>query len=243
MLTFDDVIALVASKPKPMLVAIDGLPLSGKTTLALRLVKEFGAECMGLDDFVKPEAEWPSRDTPSFPFDWIRYSELVTAVRSLAHDRGCFFHPYDWDTGHIAREPKVIRGDGIALVEGVSVLHPDLAPLYDLRIWVESDHQTTLAASLERGVGSWAHEWQFMFLPSVELYLRTDPKSRADVVALGRGAALRGSTLSHRQRSTAEFSVCAPAVTGVWSPGRSAAIQSCGEKGRFQCRFRVAAGS
>ena len=83
----------------------------------------------------------------------------------------------------------MIRGDGIALVEGVSVLHPDLAPLYDLRIWVESDPETTLAASLERGVGSWAHEWRFMFLPSVELYLRTDPKSRADVVALGRGAA------------------------------------------------------
>ena len=36
MLTFDEVIALVASKPKPLLVAIDGLPLSGKTTLALR---------------------------------------------------------------------------------------------------------------------------------------------------------------------------------------------------------------
>ena len=34
------------------------------------------------------------------------------------------------------------------LVEGVSVLHPDLAPLYDLRIWVESDPETTLAASL-----------------------------------------------------------------------------------------------
>ena len=187
MLTLDEVIAVVASKPKPMLVAIDGLPLAGKTTLALRLIKEFGAECMGLDDFVRPETEWPSRDTPSFPFDWIRYSEFVTAVRSLAHDRRCFFHPYEWDTGNIAREPTVSRGDGIALVEGVSVLHPDLAPLYDLRVWVESDPETTLAASLERGVGSWAHEWQFMFLPSVEFYLRTDPKSRADVVALGRG--------------------------------------------------------
>jgi uridine kinase len=81
MLTFDEVIALVASKPKSLLVAIDGLPLAGKTTLALRLIKEFDAECMGLDDFVRPEAEWPCRDRPSFPFDWIRYSELVTAVR------------------------------------------------------------------------------------------------------------------------------------------------------------------
>jgi hypothetical protein len=76
----------------------------------------------------------------------------------------------------------------LALVEGVSALHPDLAPLYDLRVWVESDAETTLAASFERGVGSWAREWEFMFLPSVGLYLRTDPKARADVVALGRGA-------------------------------------------------------
>ena len=69
-----------------------------------------------------------------------------------------------------------MRGDGIALVEGVSALHPDLAPLYDLRVWVESDAETTLAASFERGVGSWAREWEFMFLPSVGLYLKTDPK-------------------------------------------------------------------
>jgi len=83
----------------------------------------------------------------------------------------------------------MIRGDGIALVEGVSALHPDLAPLYDLRIWIDSDAASTLAASFERGVGSWAHEWELMFLPSVELYLQTNPKARADVVARGRGAA------------------------------------------------------
>ena len=54
MLTFDEAVALVASKPEPLLVAIDGLPLSGKTTLALRLVQELGAECLSLDDFVRP---------------------------------------------------------------------------------------------------------------------------------------------------------------------------------------------
>jgi uridine kinase len=61
MLTFDEVVRLVGSRRKPLLAAIDGLPLSGKTTLALRLVSELGAECVQLDDFVKPVAEWPSR--------------------------------------------------------------------------------------------------------------------------------------------------------------------------------------
>jgi uridine kinase len=187
MLTFDEVVALVASQPKPLLVAIDGLPLSGKTTLAQQVTEELGAECLGLDDFVRPEAEWSSRDKPSFPFDFVRYGEFVDAVRSLAHNRRCVFHPYNWETGRVEDLPKVVRGDGIALVEGVSTLHPDLAPLYDLRIWIESDAETTLAASLQRGVGSWAHEWEFVFLPSVELYLQTDPKARADLVACGRG--------------------------------------------------------
>ena len=99
MLTFNEVVALVASRPKPLLVAIDGLPLSGKTTLALRLIKELGAERLGLDDLVRPEAEWPSRDKPSFPFDFVRYDEFVDAVCSLAYERCCSFHPYDWETG------------------------------------------------------------------------------------------------------------------------------------------------
>jgi uridine kinase len=187
MLTFDEVVGLVGSRQRPVLVAIDGLPLSGKTTLALRLMNELGVECVHLDDFVKPEAEWPSRDIPSFPFDYIRYDEFISAVRSLAQNHGCVFYPYDWETGRTADEPKVIRGDGITIVEGVSALHPDLTPLYDLRVWINSDAKTTLAASFQRGVGSWAHEWEFMFLPSVALYLQTDPKARADVVALGRG--------------------------------------------------------
>jgi uridine kinase len=190
MLTFSEVVALIASRPKPLLVAIDGLPLSGKTTLAQQIIEELGAECLGLDDLVRPEVEWSSRNKPSFPFDFVRYDEFVDAVRSLAHNRCCWFHPYNWETGRIEALPKLVRGDGIALVEGVSALHPDLTPFYDLRVWIESNAKTTLAASFERGVGSWAREWEFMFLPSVELYLQTDPKARADVVALGRGAAL-----------------------------------------------------
>jgi hypothetical protein len=99
MLTFDEVVALIASQPKPLLVAIDGLPLSGKTTLAQRVIEELGAECLALDDLVRPEAEWSSRDKPSFPFDFVRYDEFVDAVRSLAHNRCCRFHPYNWETG------------------------------------------------------------------------------------------------------------------------------------------------
>ena len=99
MLTFNEVVALVASQPKPLLVAIDGLPVSRKTTLAQQVIKELGAECLGLDNLVRPEVEWSSRDKPSFPFDFVRYDEFVDAVRSLARNCCCSFHPYNGRRG------------------------------------------------------------------------------------------------------------------------------------------------
>jgi hypothetical protein len=46
-----------------------------------------------------------------------------------------------------------------------------------------------LAAAAARGMGAWAREWEQMFIPSVGLYLRSDPATRADILAMGRGAA------------------------------------------------------
>jgi uridine kinase len=187
MLDFQEVIGRVAQRSWPGLVAIDGLPLAGKSTLADRLAAAAGAECIRLDDFVKPEAEWRSHDQPSFPFDFIRYDEFLVAVTGLATSGRCSFRPYNFETARIESEAREIRVDRLVIVEGVSALHVDLAPLYDLRIWVESDAQSTLAASGQRGMGPWEREWRELFLPSVELYLLTKPRERADIVARGRG--------------------------------------------------------
>jgi uridine kinase len=187
MLDFDDVISRVVDRSPLRLVAIDGLPLAGKSTLADRLASALGGSCVRLDDFVKPEAEWRSHDQPSFPFDFIRYDAFMAAVQGLAMKGVCSFRPFDWATFGVADEVREIRADRPVVVEGVSALHPDLAPLYNLRIWVASDAASTLAASHERGVGRWAREWRELFLPSVELYLRTSPWECADIVARGRG--------------------------------------------------------
>jgi uridine kinase len=191
MLTFDEVIAFVGRRPQPSLLAIDGLPLAGKTTLADRLAAAVGGACVFLDDFIKPEREWRWRDRPSFPFDFVRYDEFAGAVRGLATDGECRYRPWDYRTGERADLDRVVRLlDGPVIVEGVSALHPDLAPLYDLRVWVESDAATVLDAARTRGVGSWAREWEVMFVPSVALYMRTDPIGRADLLAAGRGASV-----------------------------------------------------
>jgi len=170
------------------LVAIDGLPVSGKSTLAQRLEDELGATVLYLDDFVRPEGEWRGSAKPGFPFPYFRYDEFMAAVIDLAEGRQARYRRYDWAAGRLSDDWHVLRPDGLVVVEGVSSLHPRLAPRYDLRLWVESDASTTLEASLARGVGDWEDAWRNLFMPSVALYLASDPRQRADYCVAGRGA-------------------------------------------------------
>jgi uridine kinase len=186
-LSFDDAVTLVLARPALRLIAIDGLPVSGKSTLADRMVNALGAECLYLHDFVMPEDLWPSRTSPSFPFANMRYDEFLDAVKSLAQHGRCSYRAYDWDAHQVQGEARTIGFGKPIIVEGVSALHPELAPLYDLRIWVDSDAATTFSAALQRGVGAWEREWREMFLPSVDLYLESKPWERADLRVAGRG--------------------------------------------------------
>ena len=184
----DDAVALLHGRPQ-RLVAIDGLPVSGKSTLADRLAHELGAAIVYLDDFVRPEAEWRGKVGPEFPFPYMRYDDFSQTVVTLAGGRVARYRGYDRETWRLAESWTEIDPGGLVVVEGVSTLNPALAPLYDLRLWVASDPATTLAASLARGVGDWEQEWRDLFMPSVEHYLATEPWLRADHIVAGRGAA------------------------------------------------------
>ncbi len=169
------------------LIAIDGLPVSGKSTLADRMIEAIGAKAIYLDDFVKPEAQWRGSVEPSFPFPYIRYDEFINTVRTLHRDGSCSYFPYDWSSGREAEEARHITLAQPVIIEGVSSLHPHLKPLYDLSFCVKSDAKSKLQASLERGAGDWSDEWRNLFMPSVDIYLESNPRDRADYIVKGRG--------------------------------------------------------
>lgn len=118
MLDFQEVIGRVTQRSGPRLVAIDGLPLAGKSNLADLPVFAAGAECIRLDDFVKPEPEWRSHDQPSFSFDFIRYDEFMAAVTALATSGRCAFRPYSFETACIESEAREVWVDRLVIVEG-----------------------------------------------------------------------------------------------------------------------------
>jgi uridine kinase len=179
-LTMDAAIEHV-TRLAPSLIAIDGLPCSGKSTMARRLSERLGAHCIELDDFVLPQQSWPKSIKPAFPFQYIRYGEFVEAVQALSTAGVCSFRPFDWNRLEISPELRTVTWEAPVIVEGVSSLNPILGPLFDIRIFIESDRSTVLQTATQRGVGPWEREWADLFLPSVDLYMATEPRKRADV--------------------------------------------------------------
>jgi len=80
----EEVVTRVSKRVPPPLIAIDGLPCSGKGTLVGKLREQVDLDCIELDDFVLPEKHWPSHHQPAFPFQFIRYDAFLEAVRTLA---------------------------------------------------------------------------------------------------------------------------------------------------------------
>jgi uridine kinase len=167
---------------------VDGLPLSGKSTLARRLARRFGWAVLEFDDFLLPASGWPPDIEPAFPFPFFRVDEFRRAVTSL-HERGrCCWRPIDWSTLTLGTAPAEIGDSRPVIVEGCSVLDPELADLYDIRLFVESDRSTLVDAQRSRdGETALSGDWTRLFLPSVDLYMRTRPERRADLVVAGRG--------------------------------------------------------
>jgi uridine kinase len=130
---------------------------------------------------------WPSRDKPAYPFEYIRYDEFVGAVRALASSGHCTYAPFDWDTLAISDKRRTVTSTRTVIIEGVSALNPELCEFYGLRIFVDSDRSTTLDAAERRGTGRWSQPWRDLFLPSVDIYMESHPQGRADLIVAGRG--------------------------------------------------------
>jgi len=188
LLRFDEVAARLRNRiESAQLIAIDGLPVSGKSTLATRLAATFDLDILGVDDFVLPRRQRTKDMAPAFPFPYFRIDAFRKAVEDLHSTGTCSYLPFDWKTGRIRSHPFTLKRRGPVIVEGCSALDPALAARYDLRIFVESHRPTLLEARTLRDGTSDAANWRDLYAPSADLYLATNPQSRADFLVAGRG--------------------------------------------------------
>lgn len=155
------------------LVGIGGRGGAGKTTLARRFV---GAQVVGTDEF------W---DGSEFELSRLR-DEVVEPLLRGAEAR---FHGFDWEAQRPFPGERVVRPEGVVVVEGVCALHRMFRDAYDLRIWVEAPREVRLARGLARDGEEARATWEEVWMPGEDRYVeRDDPVSAAHLVVDGGGA-------------------------------------------------------
>ncbi len=173
-------------KQRPLLIAIDGRPCSGKTTLTMKLAEALDAQAIYLDEFFIPQEQWPKNAKPAFPFFYFRYNEFIGGIKTLAQGKPFHYFAYDWEQNCLSSKPTDVVPDKIVLVEGVSTLNPELVNLYFKKIWVVSDPKTELEAIALREGEKHMDLWKKYYIPSVDIYCLSKPWERADILYAGR---------------------------------------------------------
>jgi uridine kinase len=165
-----DRIAALGSARAFALVGIGGHGGAGKSTLA-RSIPD--AQVVGTDEF------W---DGSEFELSRLRAEVLEPLLRAEPAQ----YRAFSWELQRRLPETRVVRPEGVIVVEGVCALHEMFREAYDLRIWVDAPRELRLARGIARD-GEGAREiWEEKWMPSEDRYVeRDDPISAADMIVSG----------------------------------------------------------
>ena len=166
----DDLIAALRAeveavqRPHPVRVAIDGPDAAGKTTLADELARAMagrGREVIraSVDSFHHPRAHRyrQGSDSPSGcyedTFDHAAIRELLLEPLGPGGSRRYRRASFDFRTDTAVREPAATADpDAILLFDGVFLQRPELADLWDLRIFVSVGFDVVIRRARGRDV-------------------------------------------------------------------------------------------
>ena len=123
---------LMAQK-ESILIAIDGMCTSGKTTLANALAEIYDCNVFHMDDFfLRPQQRTPERFAQvGGNVDYERFS--VEVLAPLKARRAFSYRPFDCGTLTLT-EPVSVAPKKLNIIEGTYSLHPYFGQPYDLTV-------------------------------------------------------------------------------------------------------------
>lgn len=191
----ETLVVRIRALPGPRsLVALDGPDAAGKTTLADALAARLGTGTTRLsgDDFHHPAERRRARGlTPeAYLEDTFDVAALAASLRSFALGApAVVVGVHDLATDRSRRLEVPVPPANTLIVDGVFLLRPELAPLWDLSIYLKVSEQTTLERAVRRDLDRFGdaaeveRRYRAKYLPGQALYRdRHDPLSRADLV-------------------------------------------------------------
>jgi uridine kinase len=189
-------------KGSPVLVGIDGVDASGKTTLADKLadrLKESNRQIIraSIDGFHNPRAIRYRRGRNS-PIGYYRDSfnhqliidELLRPLISgdLRYREATFDYRLD---NEVDMPSRTADSDAILLMDGVFLFRPELLGFWDIKIFLDVGFDVTIARAIERArnqepldsVQEIVAQYESRYVPGQELYFQeAAPQEKADIL-------------------------------------------------------------
>ncbi len=133
----------------PVLVGIDGMCATGKTTLGYYLKEQFDCNLFHMDDFfLRPEQRTQERMAEvGGNVDYERFYQEV--LEPLTRGEEVLYRPYCCQTGKIGQAENTPY-KRLNIVEGSYSLHPHFGDVYHLRIFTEGTPERQLQNIRER---------------------------------------------------------------------------------------------
>jgi uridine kinase len=184
----------------PTRVALDGPPAAGKTTLAEELAVVLRAQGRKviratIEGFLFPEAQRYRRGEYSAEgcyfdnHDYDALNRVLLDPLGPGGDRRFQHAVYDRTTDTALSLPVTTApADAVLVFDGVFLFRPELMGRWDLRIFVATAFEQTVARALirQQGVSSAAdveRRWRQRYIPSQQFYFDTvRPAEHADIV-------------------------------------------------------------
>lgn len=169
-------ITKLRSNGRVTLIGIDGIGGSGKTTLAKEIKKEISnVTIIQMDDFYSPKLQ---------KADIERVKDEV--LLPLSNNMETQYKIYDWKEDSYV-DSKIVKPEGVVVIEGVYAIHPLLRDFYDFKILVDCLPEVGFKRGIKRdktedGVDN-TDKWLNIWMPEEIEYMKTErPDLYADYI-------------------------------------------------------------
>ncbi|MBQ8001074.1 MAG: uridine kinase [Ruminococcus sp.] len=176
-----DIINKLLLDKKRVIIAIDGMSGSGKTTFADELSKSFPLTVVHMDDFfLRPEQRTMERlDTPGGNVDIERFLEEV--MLPLSQGKEFLYKPFNCHNRKF-KEAKLITPERLVIIEGSYSCHPELFDFCDLHIFLYTDEFTQCNRILNRNGFEQAKAFTQVWVPLEDKYFEVfDVKNKCEL--------------------------------------------------------------
>lgn len=177
----DEINRLLLNNEEPIIVAIDGMCASGKTTLAYYLGEIFECNLFHMDDFFLQQHQRTEERMKEIGgnVDYERFKEEV--IEPLTKRQNIVYRPYRCDVGEIQGETK-IKFKKLNIIEGSYSLHPYFGDIYDLKVFMRISNDKQVERIRKRNGDKMLEQFVNEWIPKENEYFQKYHIENADIV-------------------------------------------------------------